>query len=79
VNYIKTTVYFIHFIQPCNKREGQFNEYEFQWLEYPDGILYDSELSNLPVLMVRTQFRARKFLQEISGVTLTENQVQLPF
>ncbi|KAJ7917369.1 hypothetical protein B0H13DRAFT_1870385 [Mycena leptocephala] len=74
-NYIKTTVYLIHFIQPGNKRKGHFNEYEFQWLQCPDGILYDSELSNLPVLMVRTQFRAHKFLQEISGVTLTANQV----
>jgi hypothetical protein len=67
------------FIQHHNTRKGQFNEYKFQWPECLDGVLYDGELSNLPVLMLRTQFRARKFLQEISGITLTANQVQLPF
>ncbi|KAJ7809166.1 hypothetical protein B0H13DRAFT_1928089 [Mycena leptocephala] len=63
------------FIQHHKKRKGQVNEYEFQWLECLDGILYDSELSNLPALILRTQFRARKFVQEISGVTLTANQI----
>ncbi|KAJ7885633.1 hypothetical protein B0H13DRAFT_1889491 [Mycena leptocephala] len=62
------------FIQRYQRRANRFNEYEFQWLECNDGTLYSSDDSNLPVLMLRTHYRSRKFLKEIAEVRLTEKQ-----
>ncbi|KAJ6486315.1 hypothetical protein DFH09DRAFT_1291598 [Mycena vulgaris] len=56
----------------------QFNVYEFQWLECTDGAVYLSAHSSLPVLMLRTLVRDRKFLKEIEGVKLTENLYKNP-
>lgn len=64
------------FIQRYQRRANRFNEYEFQWLECTDGTLYSSDDSNLPVLMLRTHYRSRKFLKEIAEVRLTEKQVK---
>ncbi|KAJ7729209.1 hypothetical protein B0H14DRAFT_2640479 [Mycena olivaceomarginata] len=61
---------------------GQFNEYEFQWLECTDGAVYFSAHSNLPVLMLRTLVRDQKFLEEIEKEKLMESQmgrIHLPF
>ncbi|KAJ7604281.1 hypothetical protein DFH06DRAFT_1151258 [Mycena polygramma] len=70
------------FIQHHRRRPNQFNEYEFRWLACNDGTLYISGDSMLPVLMLQTNFRSRKFLQEIREVQLAEEQIgqiRLPF
>ncbi|KAJ6574035.1 hypothetical protein B0H19DRAFT_1063048 [Mycena capillaripes] len=70
------------FVQHHKKRKGQFNEYEFHWLECNDGTVYYSALSNLPILILRTVFRSPKFLQELEEVQLTTDQIgniRLPF
>ncbi|KAJ6543451.1 hypothetical protein DFH09DRAFT_1088886 [Mycena vulgaris] len=59
------------FIQHHKQRKGKFNEYEFRWSNCNDGTVFHSSLSDLPVLMLRTHFRGRKFLEEIQDVTLT--------
>lgn len=63
------------FIQRHKRRAGQSFEYEFRWLYCGDGTVYNSELSNLPLLMNQTYSRSRKFLQEIEHVQLTDKQV----
>ncbi|KAJ7653718.1 hypothetical protein DFH06DRAFT_1133850 [Mycena polygramma] len=70
------------FVQHHRRRPNQFNEYEFRWLACKDGTLYISGDSMLPVLMLQTNFRSRKFLQEIREVQLAEEQIgqiRLPF
>ncbi|KAJ7608527.1 hypothetical protein DFH06DRAFT_1148902 [Mycena polygramma] len=64
------------FIQHHRRRPNQFNEYEFRWLACNDGTLYISGDSILPVLMLQTNFRSRKFLQEIREVQLAEEQLE---
>ncbi|KAJ6565207.1 hypothetical protein DFH09DRAFT_1081864 [Mycena vulgaris] len=70
------------FIQHHKQRKGKFNEYEFRWSNCNDGTVFHSSLSDLPVLMLRTHFRGRKFLEEIQDVTLTAEMIgtiHLPF
>ncbi|KAF7354491.1 hypothetical protein MVEN_01138400 [Mycena venus] len=70
------------FIQHHKQRKGKFNEYEFRWSNCNDGTVFHSSLSDLPVLMLRTHFRGRKFLEEIQDVTLTAEMIgtiRLPF
>ncbi|KAF7339229.1 hypothetical protein MVEN_02000400 [Mycena venus] len=62
------------FIERHESRAGQKNEYEFRWMQCTDGSTYNSATSDLPLMMQRTFFRARKFCQETDEVQLTENQ-----
>ncbi|KAJ6540032.1 hypothetical protein DFH09DRAFT_1090037 [Mycena vulgaris] len=70
------------FIQHHKQRKGKFNEYEFRWSNCNDGTVFHSSLTDLPILMLRTHFRGRKFLEEIQDVTLTAEMIgtiHLPF
>ncbi|KAJ7240717.1 hypothetical protein C8J57DRAFT_1527386 [Mycena rebaudengoi] len=57
--------------------QSSVNEYELQWLECNDGTVYYSSFSNLPVLMLHTIYRSRKFLKEVQDVQITEKQARL--
>ncbi|KAJ7283204.1 hypothetical protein C8J57DRAFT_1675521 [Mycena rebaudengoi] len=77
-----TVWYPARFIEHHKNRKAAFNEYELRWLECNDGTVYYSSFSNLPVLMLRTIYRSRKFLKEVQDVQITENQIGnicLPF
>ncbi|KAJ7318307.1 hypothetical protein DFH08DRAFT_819914 [Mycena albidolilacea] len=74
------------FIQHHRDRKGKFNEYEFRWSNCNDGTIFHSILSDMPVLILRTHFRGRKFLEEIRDVSLTAKMfnpqigtIRLPF
>ncbi|KAJ7479047.1 hypothetical protein FB451DRAFT_1172168 [Mycena latifolia] len=58
-------------------RGGKKDEYEFRWLECNDGTIYDSASSEMPVMLLRTFFKSRRFCQEIDEVTITEEQGQI--
>ncbi|KAJ7321627.1 hypothetical protein DFH08DRAFT_1033568 [Mycena albidolilacea] len=62
------------FIERHENRAGEKNEYGLRWMECTDGSTYSSATSDLPIMMQRTFFRARKFCQEIDEVQLTEEQ-----
>ncbi|KAJ6537048.1 hypothetical protein B0H19DRAFT_1079425 [Mycena capillaripes] len=77
-----TIWYPARFIEHHKNRKAAFNEYELRWLKCNDGTVYYSTFSALPVLMVRTIYRSRKFLKEVQDVQLTEKQIgniRLPF
>ncbi|KAJ7671727.1 hypothetical protein B0H17DRAFT_1141498 [Mycena rosella] len=63
------------FIKRHEKRVNQPNEYEFRWLECNDGTLFTSDDSILPLLMLRTCLRGRKFYREIEDIKLTDTQI----
>jgi hypothetical protein len=65
------------FIQHHKDRKGKFNEYEFRWSNCNDGTIFHSILSDMPVLILRTHFRGRKFLEEIRDVSLTAKMVRI--
>ncbi|KAJ7673387.1 hypothetical protein B0H17DRAFT_1140985 [Mycena rosella] len=63
------------FIKRHERRANQPDEYKFQWLECNDRTLYTSDDSSLPVLMLRTCLRGRKFCREIEDITLVDSQI----
>jgi hypothetical protein len=65
------------FIKRHENRERKPDEYEFEWLQCTDGIIYNSAHSELPPLMLRMFRRARKFCAEIDAMKLCANQVRL--
>ncbi|KAJ7884708.1 hypothetical protein B0H13DRAFT_2537126 [Mycena leptocephala] len=70
------------FIKRHENRERKPDEYEFEWLQCTDGIIYNSAHSELPPLMLRMFRRARKFCAEIDATKLSANQigkVRMPF
>ncbi|KAF7377270.1 hypothetical protein MSAN_00147300 [Mycena sanguinolenta] len=71
------------FIERHPKHERTTLEYEFEWMECNDGILFhSSDDATIPALIYRVFYRSRKFCEEINGVQLSENQigkVRLPF
>ncbi|KAJ7864260.1 hypothetical protein B0H14DRAFT_3604269 [Mycena olivaceomarginata] len=46
----------------------------FGWSNCNDGTVFHSSVSDLPVLILRSNFHSRKFLQEIQDVTLTADK-----
>ncbi|KAJ7455678.1 hypothetical protein B0H11DRAFT_1926064 [Mycena galericulata] len=69
------------FIQHHLNNVRTSKEYEFQWLECTDGVVFHSGDSDLPRLMQRMFFRGRKFCLEILDVELVAKKlgkVRLP-
>jgi hypothetical protein len=65
------------FIKRHEDRERKPDEYEFEWLECNNGMIYDSTDSELPPLMPRMFRRARKFCVDIDAANLSAKQVRL--
>ncbi|KAJ7240009.1 hypothetical protein C8J57DRAFT_1478262 [Mycena rebaudengoi] len=64
------------FVERHADRARKHDEYEFRWFKCFDGTLFDSsEPTALPVLLLQTFKRSRKFCLEIKDVQLTEHQV----
>ncbi|KAJ7200062.1 hypothetical protein C8J57DRAFT_1261575 [Mycena rebaudengoi] len=63
------------FIERHQGRAGKKEEYEFRWLECTDGETFNSATSDVPLMMQRTFFKARKFCQAIDEVKLAEKQM----
>ncbi|KAJ7160010.1 hypothetical protein C8R43DRAFT_1177615 [Mycena crocata] len=77
-----TVWYPASFVKRHKRNANKTQEYQFEWLECNDGIVFNSADSPLPSLMLRTFYRARKFCQEIDEIKLPDAQIgkiSLPF